>query len=68
MTTSDIKDKGKRLAHKVLNVPEERIPVVSTVDWIRNILDFNPVTAVRRSPHLFLTVQLSLPLTGDRLR
>lgn len=47
MTTQDVKDKAKRLAQKVLHLPEERVPVVSTIDWIRNLLDFNFIASVR---------------------
>jgi len=48
MTTRDAKGTAKKLARKVLDVPEEQIPVVSSVDWVRGIFDFNFVTSVRQ--------------------
>jgi hypothetical protein len=47
MTIEDTKDKAGRIARKVLHLPEERVPVVSSIDWIRDIFDFNFVAGVR---------------------
>ncbi|KAF9653059.1 sulfate permease [Thelephora ganbajun] len=45
MTAKDVKAKAKRLAHKVLDLPDEQVPVISTVDWIRGLFDFNFVAS-----------------------
>ena len=60
MTAKDTSDKAKKLAKKVLNLPEEPVPVVSSVDWIRNLFGFSPVASVRAFtppllPHPILT-------------
>lgn len=47
MTTKDARDKAKELARKVLDLPKDPVPVVSSIDWIRNLLDFSPVASVR---------------------
>ena len=49
MTAKDARDKAKKLAQKVLDLPEERIPVVSSVDWVRSLFDFNFAASVRGS-------------------
>lgn len=54
MTAKDTRDKAKKLAQKVLDLPEQPVPVVSSIDWIRGLLDFNPVAAVRRFTPSFL--------------
>ena len=52
MTAKDARDKAAKLARKVLKLPEDPVPVISTADWIRSFFDVNLVTAVRPFPHL----------------
>jgi hypothetical protein len=49
MIAKDVKGKAKKLAQKVLDLPEERVPVVSSIDWIRDLFNVNFVASVRQS-------------------
>jgi len=66
MATRDAKGTAGKLAKKVLDLPEEQVPVISTVDWIRALFDFNLVASVR--PFTPPLPQFSLVPAGDHLR
>jgi hypothetical protein len=68
MAAKNTRDKAAKLARKILKLPEDPVPVISTFDWIRDFFNVNLLTAVRSFPRLSLTSPFSLALPGGFLR
>jgi hypothetical protein len=69
MATEDSRDKAAKLARRILKLPEDPGPVISTLDWIRSYFNFSIVSVVRAfTLHLSLTTQFSFVSIDDRIR